>query len=215
MSSCPCGAAGNPFDAAKARRDLNRFRRRGPERATAQLVGAIEAAGPSAGRTLLDIGGGIGAIHHALLGAGYSRAVHLDASPAYLAVAAEESERLGHSGRVEFRHGDFHSAAPSIARVDVVTLDRVVCCDEDYAGLLRAAADRAGRLLALTYPRDRWPIRGFIALMNGARTLVRRPFTVYVHPPAAMARVLEERGLRRRWRGGTFIWSAELYERAS
>jgi len=92
--SCPRCAAGDTFDGTKARRDLLRFRRRGPATATARLVQAIEASG--------------------------------------------KSERLGGN-----------------------------------------------------------------------------PFRVYLHPPGAMARVLEERGLRWRWGAATWGWSVELYERAA
>jgi hypothetical protein len=51
--------------------------------------------------------------------------------------------------------------------------------------------------------------------VNAWRRLRGHPFRAYVHPPAAMTAVLEGRGLRRRWTGGTWIWSAELFERAA
>ena len=52
-------------------------------------------------------------------------------------------ERRGHAGRVTFRLGDFKVVAPDLPLADVVTLDRVVCCDPDFTSLLTAAADQS------------------------------------------------------------------------
>jgi len=203
------------FDRRIANRDLRRLQRRGPDPATRQLIAAVRESPLPPHPTLLDIGGGVGTIHHVLLERGFAQATHIDASQAYLAVATAEAARLGHADRVTFAHGDFRVIAPSVAPADVVTLDRVVCCDPDYAALLGAAADHAQRLLAFTYPHPRWYTRAFVATMNAGRRLRGNPFRAYVHPPAGMIAVLESRGLRRRWAGGSWLWRAELYERAA
>lgn len=213
MATCHCCAADQQFDQRLAEGDLRRFRKRGPDPATKQLLAAIEKQPLPPQPTLLDVGGGIGAIHHILLDRGFAQATEIDASQAYLAVAAAEAERRGHRGRVSLLHADFHEAAATTAVADVVTLDRVVCCDPDYAGLLAAAADHARRLLALTYPHDRWYTRLFVVVMNAWRRLRADPFRAYIHSPAAMIGVLEAHGLRRRWAGATLVWQAELFER--
>lgn len=213
MDCCHGSANDEFFDDRFARRELQRYRRRGSSPWTRKLLTAIEAASIPAGSTLLDVGGGVGAIHHHLLERGFARATQIDASSAYLAAAAEEVERLGHNGRVDFRRGDFHSVAKEIQPVDVVTLDRVVCCDPDFESMLGQAAAHARRLVAFTYPRPRWIVRVVVAAANGLRRIAGRTFRIYVHPPAAMAAVLERNGLRRRWSGGTFIWAAEVFER--
>jgi len=214
MSSCHCCAANEQFDQRLARSDLKRFRRRGPDATTTQLVEAIQGHPLPAGATLLDIGGGIGIIHHTLLDRGFARATEVDASQAYLAAAAEEADRLGHRPRVTLTHADFRTAAPATEPADVVTLDRVVCCDPDFVGLLGAAADHARCLLALSFPHRRWYTRLFVVGVNAWRRARGRSFRAYIHPPAAITRVLESRGLRRCWRGGTWIWRVELFERA-
>jgi magnesium-protoporphyrin O-methyltransferase len=209
-----CCAVDEQFDERVAKNDLKRFRRRGPDAATRQILAALEKAHPPSGATLLDIGGGVGAIHHSLLEHGFDRAVQVDASAAYLGLARLEADRLGHGDRVEFRHGDFRSVASEVPTADAVTLDRVVCCDPDYQGLLTIAAAHARAHLALSYPRDRWYVRAVVTAMNGWRALWGRAFRVYLHSPSAMTQVLARAGLRRRWAGGTFIWSVELFERA-
>ena len=178
-------------------------------------MAAVQAAALPPHPTLLDIGGGIGAIHHVLLEHGFGAATHVDASEAYLSTAAEESLRLGHAGRVHFQLAAFPMEASDVAPADVVTLDRVVCCDPDYARLLGAAAGRARRLLAFTYPRPRALVHLFIAGENLVQRLLRREFRAYVHPPAAMRAVLEQAGMRRSWAGETWIWAVEVYERAA
>lgn len=215
MTSCHCQAVEQEFNARVARRDLRRFLRRGPEPSTRHMLAAILALPLPPDPTLLDVGGGVGVLHHALLDRGFARALHVDGSAAYLVTAAEEAERRGHAGRVAFRQGDFPALAPTLPPADIVTLDRVVCCDPDFTRLLTAAADRARYAVAFSYPRPRWLVRAVVAASNGARRLVGRTLRVYVHPPAAMAAALERAGFRRRWAGGSWAWAVELYERAS
>ena len=215
MTSCHCCASDKEFDRRRARRDARRLRRRGPDPGTQQLLDAIRAAPLSLRPTLLDIGGGVGTIHHALLDQGFVHATHVDASAAYLAVAATEAERLSHANRVTFEHADFRTVAAALQAADVVTLDRVVCCDPDFTSLLAAAADHARRLLGFTYPRPRWYNRAFVAIANAWRWLQGSAFRAYIHPPAAMIAVLEQHGLRARWSGGTWIWAVEVFERVA
>ncbi|MGE5101239.1 MAG: methyltransferase domain-containing protein, partial [Deltaproteobacteria bacterium] len=73
------------------------------------------------GASLLDIGGGVGAIHHTLLDAGATNARHVDVSPDYINAAREEAGRRGHADRVLFLRGDFVQLAPEVADADVVT----------------------------------------------------------------------------------------------
>jgi magnesium-protoporphyrin O-methyltransferase len=213
MDCCRESANEEFFDARTARRELKRYRKRGPGRWTRTLLAAIEGASLPAGSTLLDIGGGVGTIHHRLLEHGFAHATQVDASTAYLAAAGEEASRLGHAGRVTFRHGDFHTLASELPLADVVTLDRVVCCDPDYESMLGQAAAHTRRLVAFTYPRPRWIVRVVIAGGNAVGRMLGRTFRAYVHPPTAMAAVLERNGLRRRFAGGTFLWAAEVFER--
>ncbi len=203
------------FDAKIARKDLRRFHRRGPDPATSQLLRALQAASLPPSPTLLDIGGGIGAIHHTLLSRGFAQATQIDASNGYLAMAAAEAASRGHTDRLRLIHADFHQIAQTTEPADVVTLDRVVCCDPDFVDLLGAAADHARRFLAYTYPRPHWLTRLVVGTNNTYRRLRGQGFRAYVHSPEAMTSVLEGRGLRRRWSGGTWIWRAELFERAA
>jgi 16S rRNA G966 N2-methylase RsmD len=214
MTCCHRCITSKMFDSKLARRELRRFQRRGPDAQTKRLLAAIETRSLPAQPTLLDIGGGIGAIHHELLERGFAAATHVDASEAYLTAAEGESKRRGHGERVRFQLAEFPLEAEAVPPADVVTLDRVVCCDPDYARMLGAAAARARRLLAFSYPRPRWLIRLMVATGNGVEWLKRSRFRAFVHPPDGMHAILEAAGMRPAWAGGTWIWAVEVFERA-
>jgi len=213
MPVCDCCTVDEFFDPRKVRRELKRYRKRGASAWTRELLGAIEQAAPPQGSTLLDVGGGVGAIHHRLLARGFAHATQIDAAKAYLDAAQEEAERLGHAGRLSVLHGSFHELVRTAPEVDVVTLDRVVCCDPDFRSMLGGAASRAKRLVGFTYPRPRAVVRAMIGALNLFERTFGTGFRAYVHPPHEMAAVLERSGMRRRWAGGTWMWAAEVFER--
>ena len=213
MAYCHCQATDEEFDARTARSDLRRFGRRGPDATTRHILTVVREVPLPPQPVLMDVGGGIGVLHHVLLEQGFARAIHVDASSAYLEAAAAEAKRRGHAERVEFRRADFAEAAGSLPQVDVVTLDRVVCCDPDYARLLGAAAGRAKRAVAFSFPRPRWFVRLALSLFNVSNRLRGRAFRAHIHSPAKMAGVLEQAGLSRGRSARTIFWAVEVFER--
>jgi SAM-dependent methyltransferase len=174
--------------------DLKRYREKGPRPWTKTLITSLKAEGVE-GAWLLDIGGGVGVIHHELLGAGVASATCLDASAAYLATARAESERRGHGERVTDRHGDFVELAESIAPADVVTLDRVINVYPDWKRLTELCAARAGRLYGLVYPRGRRLVSLVIFVMNLVLRLRGKQVHASVQADDDIERVLRDNGL--------------------
>src|SRR5215207_8370729 len=156
-----CEITDNAFSEAEARADVKKYHKKGPAKQTRLILEAIRSLGLK-NSALLDIGGGIGVIHHELLNDVAREATHVDASSSYLREAKQEAARRGHSDRVNFIHADFTDVASDLPAADIVTLDRVVCCYPDFRGLLKAAADHSRKALALTYPRETWYIRIFL-----------------------------------------------------
>jgi magnesium-protoporphyrin O-methyltransferase len=142
-----------------------------------------------------------------------SEATHVDASSAYLKIATEEAKRLGHSEQVKFIHADFTDVADELPQVDVVTLDRVVCCYPNMRGLLKAAAGKSENAIALTYPREQWYIKMVLSLMNLFQRIMKDPFRVFVHSVAEMESVLSREGFRRVSTRRLFVWEMALYQR--
>jgi hypothetical protein len=212
-----CGAAevlDQQFGPKRAAADLRRYRRRGPLPATALLLRGLEASLPAAA-TLLDIGGGVGVLHHELLDRGVSRAWEVEPSTAFLQGAAEETERRGHTGRVEFINAEARQAVDSLPVVDVVTMDRVVCCDPEYERLLQIALGKARRIFAYTYFRARWGIRAVTALQNAVRELRGSRFRIFVHSPNRMEAQVRAAGFDRIFQAQTAVWYAGVYSRVA
>lgn len=212
MSCAQCRGIAAQFDAKVAAKDLKRYRRKGPDRTTRMLIEALRQEGMT-GMTLLDIGGGVGAISHELLAAGVTRAEQVDAAPAYLAAAREEALRRGHADRMGFTPGDFTTVADHVAPADVVTLDRVICCYDDMPGLVAPSAARARRFYGAVYPRDTWWVRAGLAVANRLLRLRGSLFRTFVHPTAAVDAEVRKQGLTRRSTRTTWIWQVVLYAR--
>jgi hypothetical protein len=200
------------FDARHAAARLRDYREKGPAGLTRALIEGLAAGGVD-GKTVLDIGGGVGAVHHELLLSGASAAVDVDASRAYIAAAREESERQGHADRVDYRAGDFVALADSIEPADLVALDRVVCCYADMKALVGRSSALARLRYGLVYPRDTWLCRIGIAVENAWFRLSRSPFRAYVHHTADVEAILAANGLVKRLHRTTLIWQLAIYER--
>lgn len=213
VTCCQCEGIANEFGAKKARRDLRRYRRRGPIPSTRMLVEDLRAAGV-AGDSILDVGGGVGAVYHLLMGAGAREATHVDVSADYIDAAREESARLGHADRVRYIQGDFVEVAPTVSAADVVTLDRVICCYPDMEALVTAASGKTRRLLGAVYPRDVWWVRVGVRAANALMRLRGSAYRAFLHPPAAIDAVLGRHGLARRTLRRTIAWEIVTYVKA-
>ena len=212
MSCAQCQGIVQEFDTSIARRELARYRRRGPRGTTRMLVDLLRGEGVR-DRTFLDVGGGVGVVHHELLSAGASSGVDVDASPAYLAVSREEAVRRGHADRIRYVEGDFVATAPSLESADIVTLDRVICCYPDMPALVDASASRARRVYGVVIPREHWLMRLGIRAINIIQTLRRRPFRVFLHAAADVDARVTALGLDKRHHGRSFLWQVLLYTR--
>lgn len=212
MNCCQCQGIESQFDERTARDKLKQYKRHGPEPTTRMLIDALRAEGLE-GLTLMDIGGGVGAIQHALLEAGVLSALNVDASSAYIATAEAEAERRGLGERVTHYFGNFVELAPQIPPADVVTLDRVICCYHDLESLMRLSSERARRLYGLVYPRDTWWVKIALRLINVFFWLQRSSFRTYAHATHAVDALARSGGLSLKFHRQTFVWQVVVYAR--
>jgi len=208
---CRCGCV-NTFSTKAAEDDLRRYRRQGPDRTTRALITAIRAQGIE-GASLLDIGGGIGAIQLELLGAGLGSSTSVDASEAYVAVARQEATRRGYSERASHLYGTLADVQAQVEGADVVTLDRVVCCSSDLPALLGTAVDRARRMVGLVYPRPTSWNRIAARVLNAFSWLTRDTTRWHLHPEAEIRAILTRAGFERHEVARSFVWQVALYVR--
>lgn len=200
------------FDRGHAEAKLREHRRKGAGRTSRALVDVLATGGVD-GRSVLDIGGGVGAVHQLLLERGAASATDVDASRPYLEAAREEAERLGFTDRIEFRHGDFVGLAPEIEPADLVALDRVVCCYGDVDALVGLAAERTRRRLAITLPPDGRIAVAVLGLLNAWERVTRSPLRVYAHPHARVVAAARRAGLEPAGTSAIGIWRLLVFER--
>ena len=212
MACKQCQGIEEFFDEKEADKDLAAYRKKGPAKTTRMLVDAIAAQGVNGG-SLLDIGGGVGAIQNELLKAGVETAVSIDASSAYERVAAQEAERQGHTDRISRHHGDFVDIAPHLGEADIVTLDRVICCYHDVQKLVGLSSQKAKRLYAVVFPRENLLSKLGFGVFNMYFRLRRSPFRIFVHPTSVVEALVEANGLRRQSYRKTLIWQVVVYAR--
>lgn len=212
---CQCQGIERLFDAREASGKLQAYQRHGPAKTTRMLLDALRAESPMGinGKSLLDIGGGIGAIQLELLASGLGSATDVDASAAYLAVARQEAQRRGYGDRVTFHHGNFVELAQEIESADIVTLDRVICCYHDMPLLVGQSVAKARRLYGLVYPRDDWWVRCFSTLENTAFRLRRHPYRNFVHASRRVDAIVRSAGLEKRSSHQDIIWQVVVYAR--
>lgn len=185
---------GTFYNHKKAASELRRYREKGPIPSTRALIDALVAEGVE-GATVLDIGGGIGAVQHELLAAGAAQVTSVDASASYLEAAREEASRRGVEDRVTYRHGDLVDVAESVPPADIVTLDRVLNVYPDWKRLVELSAARAQRLYGVVYPRNTPFVRLVIFVMNLFLRLRRTPVRAAIRPADEIECIARENGL--------------------
>ncbi len=203
----------SPFDLAHAQREMRAYRRRGAGGTTRRLISALSQCDHVRG-TLLDVGAGCGALTFELLERGMSEATCVDPAAPYREVAFEEAVRRGLERRVRsWLVAPLDDVASRLQPADVVTLDRVVCCDADPSALVATAADLSRRAVALSYPRDvRW-VRIVTAVANWWRRR-RSVQGTFVHPERTLVGPLHDAGFRLASQTDSAFWRIAVYQRA-
>jgi hypothetical protein len=207
VTSCCARDYEKVFGGKTADRDARRFRKhglRGSAKALAELAGDVH------GESLLEVGGGVGAIEIELLEAGAERATSVELASTYEEAAAGLLAERGLSDRVDRRVGDFVTEENAIPVHDVVVMHRVVCCYPDVDTLVGAAAEHARRRLVLTYPQERAVIRAALSVVNAVMRIGGSTFRVYVHPFDRIASAAVGMQLVERRRSG-LVWESAAF----
>jgi magnesium-protoporphyrin O-methyltransferase len=163
--------------------------------------------------TLLDIGGGVGGVQHALLEQGALHATHVEASTAYVQAAQEEAIRREIDDRITFLQGDFVDLAEKIPPADIVTLDRVVCCYDDMQALVSVSAEKAQKKYGLVFPRDLWLTRLLLPVANFFLSLTGTPFRIFIHRTEQVDQMVRKEGLEPDYYQKAGFWQILVYNR--
>ncbi len=200
------------FNQKLVERELQKYRKKGPGKPTRKLLEAIQTSGVE-GLTLLDIGGGVGAIQSELFKSGLSQATEVEGSSAYLEAAKKEAERQGYLDQINFIQGDFVEMVKELPTADIVTLDKVICCYPDLRTLVGLSSQKAGKIYGVIYPVDTWWMKFGVRIPNFFFKIKHNSFRLYVHPTQAIEALIRKSGLKRKFYCKLFMWHVAVYQR--
>ena len=216
MSSCctskQCQGVEQLFDRKTADSDLADYLQNGAEKTTMLLLDQLKKSGFT-GKSLLDIGGGIGAIQLEGLAGGLSAVTNVDASTAYSTVAQEEAIKRGVADKVTYLRGDFVQMAGEVKSADIVTLDRVICCYDDMPKLVGAASQKATQAMGVVFPVDRGVFKIGRFLLNAGMSLFRHPYRFFLHSTDEVIQIAKLNGLKPTFHKKHFLWQVLIFER--
>ena len=185
---------------------------------TAPLLGGLEEAGIR-GRTVLDVGCGIGDLAIEAVRRGAARAFGVELS----AKAVDEARRLaaerGVGDRTSFEVGD--GAEINLPSADVVVLNRVFCCYRDADALLENSLSAAGAVYAFTTPPSKGLGGAFVKMQSRFWNIWYRlrdrkfqGFRVFVHDVDRIDARVQAAGFRPiRNERRRFVWHLAVYAR--
>jgi magnesium-protoporphyrin O-methyltransferase len=162
---------------------------------TATRIAAFITGQGVDGASVLEIGGGVGAIQVELLARGAARTTNLELVDSYEVDARALAAEAGVAGRIMRRQLDIATHPELVEPHDVVVLHRVVCCYPDYDALLNAAAEHAIRALVFSYPPPSVFNRVGFGAENAWRRLRHNAFRTYLHDPDALLTAAQRHGL--------------------
>jgi 16S rRNA G966 N2-methylase RsmD len=212
MAEC-CSASGyeDLFNAKEAEKSLRSYEKDGLDETGRALVEYMTSRGLK-DRTILEAGGGIGALQVELIKSGAASVVNVELSGEYEAVATALLAKQGIADRVERRIGDFTEVAAELEADDVV-LHRVICCYPFMERLMIAAMSASSRLVAASFPRDRLVVKTRVALENAWHKIRSAEFRAYVHDPDAIVATARSQGFGVVFWDRNFSWNAAVFER--
>ena len=213
MSDC-CTPKGSRtiFSEKNAQSEVKRYRSNGLDRLSRRIADLVKERGVH-GMTMLEVGGGIGAIEIELLKAGVTSAVNVELTPTYEEAAGELLRETGLADRVERRVMDFVESGADVEAADFVVLNRVICCYPDMPRLTAAAAERVRHTLVLTFPNSRWWTRLGLTIVNFGFRVVRVQFRVFLHRPELILAAAEKHGLKTTLNQSGLLWQVAALDR--
>ena len=212
MDCCSGLGCDDFFDEKLARKDARRYHRKGLDGTTREIVAVLKERGVE-GASVLEVGGGTGTLQLELLRGGARRAVNLELSRGYDAVARELADEAGLADRIERRVVDIAERPDEVAPADVVVLHRVVCCYPWPERLVSSAASHTQRVLVLSFPRRNALSRLWVWSLNLFLRLRGRGFKSFVHPPETIRAAAVAAGLRRVHEHRGRLWHVAAFER--
>ncbi len=212
MTCRHCCDANEFFDTKAAKKELRKYVRngaKGPTRHINDFVNGLIAEDDS----LLDIGGGIGAIQWNFFENGGTSTTDVDASQGYVETAKDYAATIGQLENASFHVGDFVDVSEKLEVHDFVTMDKVICCYPDFKRLLGQATAKTGKAMVLSFPRSGFLFRILSQIAALYFKWKKSAFRSYVHPVDQIQQFIEDQGFELKHTTGSFPWIIHVYQR--
>ena len=212
MECCSEDLLEKQFDEEKVASRVNQYNSKGINKETKILIESLKSMGID-GCSLLDIGCGLGLIGAELLKSGIAKVNNIEASSSYLEAAKTESKKRNLTDKTSFTLGNFVDVAEQTSAADIVTLDKVICCYDEFEPLVKSSSDKALKLYGIIYPRDSWWTKAAIGIENLVRKIKGNTFRVFVYPTDKVDNLINEQGLQQVFYKAMMVWQIVIYSR--
>lgn len=200
------------FSPGRAENEARRYERRGLVGESRRVFTMLTRRGVQ-GRSVLEVGGGLGVVGLELVRTGAARATTVDLSTGYDIPARRLIAHAGLADRMDRIVANYVSEAERVGDADIVTMQQVVCCYPDAAGLVSAAAAHARELLVITMPME-WPWHHLGAgLINLWPRIAGSPWRFFIHPTRTVVAASEREGMRLTDRARGPFWQTLVFSR--
>jgi magnesium-protoporphyrin O-methyltransferase len=205
----------NKFFTRTAKKYAKTFRRKGLDKSQRLILEGLRNAG-FGGRSILEIGCGVGGLHLTMMKEGAASAFGVEVSEGMLEEAQVLAAELGMQEHVRYVQADFVAVNDDVPVSDIVVLDKVLCCYEKPLLLIRKSTEKAHRLYAVSYPRDAFLAKMVFTSMGALGRMLRWSFHPFYHQPALLDQAIMECGFSVRSifpPATTALWQVKVFER--
>jgi len=208
-----CCGADLFFDKKTAEKEYRQYQKKGPSRVTAKIIQQLENQNVQ-GKSMVDVGGGIGALQWWFLKNGGAQTSDIDASSGYLKQAQEHAIENGWKDKAHFVQGDCLDSFNEIDDPEFITLDKVVCCYPNYKEILEATCEKSKSHISLSYPMDGLISETIRLIGDLYFRIMKNPYRPYVHSVKKIRNVFTSKGYQRIAYDLAFPWHVETYVRS-
>ncbi len=213
MSCCNYQPYDNVFDLQRAQRELIDYSNNGLKASSQSFMNALDGL-PVKNKSLLDIGGGVGALTFELIRRNISHATQVDLSQASTDVFQTEVNRRLLTDKVRGLRGDFLDLENQLSSADLVTLDKVICCYADYEILVNKSAEKAKCWYVYSIPRNHWLVKAYF-LIEGVWNRMRGKYLkVHFHPNEEIKAIIRKKGFNKKHEVIDGKWQITVFERS-
>jgi magnesium-protoporphyrin O-methyltransferase len=209
-----CCGADLFFDKKKSNKEYREYLKKGPSKITGKIIKQLSNQ-MIEGKSLLDVGGGIGALQWWFLAMGGAQTSSIDASSSYLQQSQNHAMENDWDNKTHFIYGDYTEVHSQVHSPDFITLDKVVCCYPNFNEIIEISCGKANSHVALSYPTDDVISKIIFGLIIVFAKLKRNSFRPYIHPVKSIRILFEQCGYERVSHTITYPWHIETYRKIS